>query len=297
MKCRPFDGEEDYERVSAFLRGLFLPDNRDGNWLQPVWEYAYTHPWFDETSVDRIGVWESNGRIVGLATYELRLGEAFFPLVPGWGQLKTALLTHAEVNLFGTDDRGRRFLQVYVNESDDSFREIVSSRGFERSGGFDRTMSQFRMSDPFPAIDLPEGFRLQSLADENDLHKVNRVLHRGFNHSGEPPPDGVAGRRKMQSGPNYRRDLTIVAVGPDGEYVSYCGMWHDAANRLGYVEPVATDPEYRRRGLGTAVVLEAIRRCAALGAAAAYVGSDKPFYLAMGFRPLYTAQCWAKVLD
>jgi ribosomal protein S18 acetylase RimI-like enzyme len=31
----------------------------------------------------------------------------------------------------------------------------------------------------------------------------------------------------------------------------------DAANRVSYVEPVATDPNNRRMGLGTIVVLEA----------------------------------------
>jgi hypothetical protein len=43
--------------------------------------------------------------------------------------------------------------------------------------------------------------------------------------------------------------------------------------------------------------LDALRRCAALGATVAYVGTDKPFYLAMGFVPLYTSKCWMKYLD
>lgn len=54
---------------------------------------------------------------------------------------------------------------------------------------------------PFPPIDLPPGFRLKSLAEDNDLQKIHRVLHRGFNHPGEPPPEGLAGRQKMRSGP------------------------------------------------------------------------------------------------
>jgi predicted N-acetyltransferase YhbS len=155
-------------------------------------------------------------------------------------------------------------------------------------------MSQLVIPTPFPPIRLPEGFHLQSLADENDLRKVHRVLHRGFDHPGEPPEDGLGGRRKMQSGPHFRHDLTIVAVAPDGDYVAFCGMWIDAANRLAYVEPVATDPDYRRRGLGSAVVLEGIRRCGQEGATVAYVGSEMPFYRSLGFRRLYTSECWMK---
>jgi len=111
----------------------------------------------------------------------------------------------------------------------------------------------------FPAIQLPEGFSLKSLAEENDLAKIDRVLWRGFNHPGEPPAGGEEDRRKMQSGPHFRKDLTMVAVAPGGEFVSYCGLWYEAVNRFAYVEPVATDPDYRRLGLARAALMEGIR--------------------------------------
>ena len=63
------------------------------------------------------------------------------------------------------------------------------------------------------------------------------------------------------------------------------------------MEPVATDPDYRRIGLGTAAVLEGIRRCGELGATVAYVGTDKQFYLAMGFKKLFTLNCWIRHFD
>jgi predicted N-acetyltransferase YhbS len=185
-------------------------------------------------------------------------------------------------------------LRVYADAGDQAFAALVSERGYARLAESDRVMSQYVIADPFPEITTPEGFRLQSLADENDLHKVDRVLHRGFNHEGEPSEDGWRGRLRMQSGPYYRKDLTIAAVAPSGGYVSYCGMWFEAVNRFGYVEPVATDPDYRRRGLGRAVVLEGIRRCGQLGATVAYVGTDKPFYRALGFRPIRAHLCWVK---
>jgi predicted N-acetyltransferase YhbS len=157
--------------------------------------------------------------------------------------------------------------------------------------------SRFILPDPFPEIVLPGGFRLKSLQENNDLHKIHRVLWRGFDHEGEPSPDGMEGRRKMQSGFNFCKDLTIVVEAPDGQFVSYAGTWYEPINRYAYVEPVATDPDYRRRGLGRAAVLEGIRRCGALGATIAYVGSDLAFYRALGFVPIYTCQCWTKYLD
>ena len=287
-------GPADCAAISDFLYTLYQPNNRDGNWFQPMWEYAYTHAWFDEASVQRIGIWEDGGMIAGVVTYEMQLGEAFFQVHPAYAHLKPAMLAYAEQHLTSTDDEGKRYLKAYVNDFDAAFAAVVQSQGYELRPRSHRPMSQFVIPRPFPPIRLPDGFRLKSLADDNDLAKVDRVLHRGFNHPGEPPADGIAGRKKMQTGPHFRKDLTLVVEAPNGAFVAFSGLWLEPVNRFGYVEPVATDPDYRRMGLGTAAVLEGIRRCGELGADVAYVGTDLPFYLAMGFKKLYTLNCWIR---
>lgn len=289
-------GPQDFPAISDFLYRHYQPDNRDGNWLQPIWEYGYTHSYFDADSVGRIGIWESGGAIVGVAMYESRLGEAFFQIAPDYEHLKPEMLDYAERELAAVSAAGARTLKAYVNDFDHAFELVVRERGYQLDPESHRPIAQFAIEDPFPSIRLPAGFRLASLAEDNDLVKVDRVLWRGFNHPGEPPADGPEGRRQMQSGPHFRRDLTIVAVAPDGAFAAFAGMWFDHINRVCLVEPVATDPDYRRMGLGTAAVLEGVRRCCALGATVAYVGSDQPFYLAMGFRKIFTLQCWLKHL-
>jgi predicted N-acetyltransferase YhbS len=119
-------------------------------------------------------------------------------------------------------------------------------------------------------------------------------LWRGFDHPGPPPEEEIEGRKYAQEAPNFRHDLTIVAVAPNGDYVSFCGIWYVPENKLTYVEPVATDPDYRRMGLGTAVVLEGIRRTVPLGSEVAWVGSDQAFYEAIGFTQSYQADAWIK---
>ena len=293
---RSWAGPADSVAISDFLYTLYEPDNRDGNWFQPIWEYAYTHPWFDDAAVHHIGIWEDSSAIVGVANYELRLGEAFFQVHPAYQRLKPEMLDYAEQHLAATTDVGKRCLRAYVNDFDTVFEQVVRARGYALNEDSHRPMSQFVVPRPFPTISLPAGFRLKSLADDNDLVKVDRVLHRGFNHPGEPPPDGVDGRIRMQSGPHFRKDLTIVVEAPSGAFVAFAGLWWEHVNRFAYVEPVATDPDYRRLGLGRSAVLEGIRRCAALGADVAYVGADLPFYLSLGFRVLYTLRCWEKEL-
>jgi ribosomal protein S18 acetylase RimI-like enzyme len=92
-------------------------------------------------------------------------------------------------------------------------------------------------------------------------------------------------------------DLHIVVEAPNGQFVSYSGTWFEPTNCYAYVEPVATDPDYRLRGLGRAAVLEGIRHCGALGATVAYVGSDLAFYRAIGFAKIHSSQCWTKYLE
>jgi predicted N-acetyltransferase YhbS len=299
---RQYQGSADFEAVGDFLVRHYLADNRDGNWFQPTWEYMHSHPALDESHFGNIRIWEQTssqgGEIVAVANYETSLGEAFFQVKPGYERLKPEMLAYAEDNLCETTPEGKRTLCAYINDFDSDFEGLVKAKGYEMKRDWARPISQFVIPRPFPAIEIPQGFRLKSLAEENDLYKINRVLWRGFNHPGEPSEeeDDIEGRRKMQSGPNFRHDLTLVVEAPDGTFVAFCGMWHDPVNHIAYVEPVATDPDYRRMGLGRAAVWEGIRRCGAEGATVAYVGSDQTFYKAIGFKVLHYSNCWLKQL-
>lgn len=297
IRTRQYKGWEDFEAVGQFLVRHYQPGNRDGNWFQPTWEYMHSHPMLDENKLDRIRIWEDDGEIAAVVNYESTLGEAFVHVASGYDALKPEMLAYAEENLAGTEDDGTRYLQVFVNDFDTGFEALVQEKGYVKQN-WGRPVARFTIPDPFPEITLPEGFRLTSLAEEHDLYKLNRVLWRGFNHEGPAPEtdEDIADRRKMESVPNYRHELKVAVVAPDGEFVSFCGMWHETTNHIAYVEPVATDPDYRRMGLGCAAVWEGIRRCGAEGATVAYVGSDQDFYKAIGFEVLHTRWCWRKTL-
>lgn len=294
IRVRSYKGPEDFNRIGEFLVGTNQPSVRPGNWLQPRWEYMHYHPYLDESTLIKIGIWESDGNIVGVTHHEHRMGEVYFQIHPDFTHLKSDMLEYAENHLFVEEDRGQRYIKAYINDFDTEFESIVRTRGYKRLKENSEAMSVFVITRPFPAISVPDGFRLKSMMDEDDVYKRHRVLHRGFNHPGEPPKDGIEGQIKMQSAPNYRKDLNIVVEAPDGNFVSYCGMWYAERNKIAMVEPVATDPGYRNMGLGTAAVLEGIRRCDELGATVAYVGAERLFYLNMGFEKLYNTYQWMK---
>ena len=299
IKLRHYNNPADYDLIGNFLVEHYKPENADGNWIQPAWEYMHGHPALDSSSLEKIGIWEDDGKIVAVTHYESRLGDAFFQFHPDYRHLRHDMLDYAEKYLYGTSKDGKKFMCVYVNDMDEEFVSLVKGRGYEKDTDETRTMLQFVIPTPFSSINLPEGFRLKSLADECDWTKVNRVLWRGFDHEGEPPASDadIEERRKMFDTPTARRDLKIVVEAPDGNFASFCGMFYEPNYKYAYVEPVATDPDYRRMGLGKAAVLEGIRRCGALGATVAYVGNDLPIYQAIGFKKVYNSECWMKYFE
>jgi len=300
VQLRSYRHPEDYEDVGAFLVRTYAATaaGPHRNWLQPRWEYMHYHPdsYGRESELERCGLWTNDGRIVAVVHFEDRMGIIYVQLDPTYASLKRDLLAYAIEHLSGDFNAGPA-VHVYLDEEDAEFGGVAETLGFSKMGAEQSEVTSRLTASDLPAeIPAPDGFEILGLDEDDDVAKVHRVMHRGFNHDGEPPEDELDDRRRKLLAPGLRKDLTVVARAPDGRFVSFCGMWIDAANRVAYVEPVATDPDYRRMGLGTAVVLEGVRRCVAEGATVAYVGSNQPFYLSMGFEVCATHALWRKVL-
>jgi predicted N-acetyltransferase YhbS len=295
MLIRSYDSAADFDAVGRFLIEVYEPGQTLSNWLQPRWEYMHYHPLIQGVPVDEIAIVEEGGEMAGMVHFEHSVPFVYFQTRPGHDHLKPAMFDYA-VDHFGGWSRSleRDLLGLYIHDSDTTLIELARSHGFTRLPERDEAHSRFLLDRPVVVPPLPDGFRLQSLDEENDLRKINAVLWRGFNHEGPPPGSEIAGREFMQQAPNFRKDLTIVAVAPGGDYGSFAGLWVVPENRIAYVEPVATDPKYRRMGLGAAAVLETLRRGADLGAEVAWVGSGQAFYKAIGFTTEFRIELWVR---
>jgi GNAT superfamily N-acetyltransferase len=277
----------DYHALRDFLIRLDSPNYAFGRW-----DWMITHGWLEADGLPGIGLWEENGQLIAAATYDTLLGKAYLLAAEGYGYLKRDMLLYAEEAL-AKDGR----FQVLIQDGDLPLQDTAAFYGY--------LPTQEKESDAVYPIDmnniaytLPEGFTVTSMAETFNLYEYGRVLWKGFNHElngeGAYAPDdernGIAGFTR----PNVNLNLKIAVVAPDGHFVSYCGMWQDSASQSALVEPVATDPDYRRMGCGKAAVLEAVKRCGALGARRALVGSSQPFYYRIGFRPYAVSTWWEK---
>ncbi|MBN1581432.1 MAG: GNAT family N-acetyltransferase [Anaerolineae bacterium] len=294
---RPYQPYQDTPRVSAFLERTCPAADRIPNWLRARWEYAvYSVQDGMEENLAPTGIWQAGQAIVGMVHFEGSLGEAFFQVDPAYTHLKAEMLRYAETALPHVED-GTKKLTLYIHDFDDDLEALARAAGYRQATGEPQVMARFDIDEPFPAILLPEGFTFTDRARDNDLRAINRVLWRGFNHDGPPPEQYVAGRAGVEKAPLYRPELVVMVQAPGGHLVSYCGIWYEPHTKTAYVEPVATDPDYRRKGLGKAAVLETIRRAKTLGAARALVGSGLAFYRAVGFYPIFITYPWHKEWD
>jgi GNAT superfamily N-acetyltransferase len=149
---------------------------------------------------------------------------------------------------------------------------------------------------PIPEPTVPEGYTVRSLREDDDLSRRCLALGRAF---GSEPVDTDT-YRTLQSAPGYRRDLDIVIEAPDASFAAVALAWYDEVNRIGMFEPVGTDPDHQRKGLGKAVMYEGFRRLKGLGATLAYVGAGTQIeasrlYRSVGFDEDYTDHAWTKV--
>jgi GNAT superfamily N-acetyltransferase len=208
-------------------------------------------------------------------------GEAHLQVHPDWrtATLDEAMLTAAEERLAIAGEDGRRTLRVFADAADAERHAVLARRGYRRVEGPGHAEWQHRR--PLDAS-LPErdvvatGYTVRALGDGLELLERCYASGLGFHdddiavaRDNRDRPDWY---RHVQSAPLYRRDLDIVAVAADGSIAAFCTAWFDDVSRTAYLEPVATVPAHRRRGLARAVIVEALHRLRSMGCLVAFVG-------------------------
>jgi ribosomal protein S18 acetylase RimI-like enzyme len=203
----------------------------------------------------RVRLWQREGRDVAWAWVREPDSMLFWCLLPVVREpLVDEVLDWADVDV------------VEVLSTDEVALAALGRRGYSHDPEAMLLAVHHRALSSEPAVDVPEGFRLQTvtpkdLAARVELHRIvwdpSRVTEESY--------------RTVQAAWPYRLDLDCVVEAPDGRLVAYCLAWLDPDNRVGEFEPVGVHPDFRRLGLGSAVCRFALRRLEEEGATRAVV--------------------------
>jgi len=155
--------------------------------------------------------------------------------------------------------------QIALLEAHGFVREPITSVHLARS-----------LSEPIPQPVLPPGFTIRPTGGAAEA-EAWVVLHRaafGTEHM------ELEERLAMLAEPEYDPQVDLMAVAPDGRLAAYCMVQISRSENArtgrseGYTDPVATHPDFQRRGLARALLLTGLHLLKDRGIATALMGTS-----------------------
>jgi GNAT superfamily N-acetyltransferase len=134
---------------------------------------------------------------------------------------------------------------------------------------------------------LPAGFRFRTAVEAGPEAAVQAHVD-----AWAPSTYTAEAYEGVRRAAGYRGDLHVLVEAPNGTMASSTIMWLDEVNKTAEFEPVGTHPDYRRLGLGRAMLLHGMHLARAAGAThmtVACLGAPghpgaRGLYYSVGFR-------------
>jgi len=289
--ARPYLHPQDFPRLTAFLSQV-RTDVQQAHYLHVgdlTWQMFHMLGAYQPA--DLVHIWEdAQEHMLGFVLLYPAYGGFDLQLHPQHrgGPLETEMLQWAERHLPSIDSRF-----TLVNNHDTLRVTLLREHGYLPDGEWFYVERRLNAALPQPA--LPPGFTLRSVADDEDAAARALVLGAAF---GAPPqPERY---RYFMHAPGYVSDLDIVAVAPDQRFAAFAMGWLDPVTKVGQFEPVGTAPDFRRQGLGQAVLYEGLRRLQQYGAERVIVIVEAAeeaavqLYAAVGFEKRWSLTLYTK---
>ena len=124
-----------------------------------------------------------------------------------------------------------------------------------------------------PQPSLPNGFSIRPLAGKGEVADYVELHQAVF----ETKNMTLEWRSRTLEHPDYHPDLDLVVIAPDGRMVAFCIGWlspNPDGEYFGQIEPLGSHADFRKYGLGRAVLCEVLRRLQEHGAERIFVETD-----------------------
>ena len=270
---------EDYETVCDFLIAVNQENKDFIHWNWARFEWMYDHPFTKKELLGHIRLWYDNNKVIAVTLFDMYFGEACCVVLPSYKEIYSEVLEYAYDAL--KDEQG---LKISISDNNKEMIDAAIKAGYVLDSQTE-TVLRFDLDKDLD-INLPKGLSFVSLDPRKEPYEYQWLLWRGFDHGSDKEEfeeDLITDPTNKNFRDHFNADLSIAIKNEEGDYVAYCSVWYSSKTDYAYVEPVCVIPSYRGKGVGKAVVLEALRRVKELGAKKAYILSDMDFYKKIGF--------------
>ena len=183
---------------------------------------------------------------------------------------------------------GMSFANMVVEVGEDAAgaAEFAEAHGYRRDK-LCLSMTRHDLAE-LPDAPLPAGFCFHQ-ATAADAERLAEVHNHSFSNKWDAQSYAA-----VFNAPHLEAEWVVRA--PDGRFAAFTNLWVDEVNRSLLFEPVGTHEDFRRRGIGKALMVHALRRMQAeRGITCAYVCHAPPeknpasgaLYTSVGFEKLH----------
>ena len=300
---REFSNETDKRAMAALVRDFPANNLHVVDLPYRLSSWAFDFP-------ENIGLWvNADGQLLAWAVMQTPFGTIDYAYHPNAGkslhQLILAWANERACRIAATPSgRNCWFVNVFGSLTE-RIRELeemgFASQANVGRDSWSKVFMQNSAQIPVGNHNLPDGFSIRPLAGENEVDACVQ-LHRAVFQTKNMT---IEWRKRTLRHPEYISDIDLVAVAPDGRLAAFCACWLDKNSEIpsGQVEPLGVHQDFRRLGLGRAILSEGLRRLYRLGARQTFVETDNyrnaafHLYESTGFRVTYDVLVYRKDYD
>ena len=236
------------------------------------WEWMFARDSFEEKDLSKITIFYNNKEDIEAVILFEDEANTYYLIYDFKDNIREKLIKYVIKNNLSED---------LVVPRDEKMIKILEDNRYINHGKHD-PVSKFKIKN----FELPNilEYKIKSLKDDYRLDQIHHVLWRGFNHGDniDYSEKNLSDRLHMTSSPNFKKEYTYVAI-KNNSYKSYSGIWYLKNSKTALIEPVATVPDHRKKGLAKTLIYNCIKAVKEEGAQDVFVGSIQKFYFEIGF--------------
>jgi mycothiol synthase len=293
---RPLSNERDIQRVLELRRISTTLENMNEyptvsdlpEMLAPATRDTY-----------RVQLWENTGNtddtLLAFGIVDTAFRNLYFYVHPEeqGNTLESNIIGWAseQMRTIGRQQHKQVTLDTSCRENDVRKMALLEQQGFISQE--EQTLRMQRsLTEPVPIPQLQEGFMARQLQREQEVVEYVTLHREAFGTSHMTVEHCLA----IMNNPDYRPELDVVAVAPNGTFAAFCvctinrEVNAQSGQNEGEIGIIGTRPAYRNMGLGRVMLLEGLQRLKIGGISIATLGTTSSnahairLYESVGFR-------------